>query len=212
MEQMRQSQTDARNQASYDATIGAGSEASRMQGMDLSSGQFANSAAQQALQQQLAIGSQKYGQNMQSSNYQNQLRQQQIAEEMQKRGFSLNEINALLSGQQVAAPQMPSFMGAERAEAAPVYQGAVDQGNWDQAANQQMTDAMTGLAGSAMMFSDRRLKRNIRRTGTVKGYPWYEFEYVWGDKAEGFMSDEIPQKYVSKLAGYDVVNIGEMLR
>jgi SOS response regulatory protein OraA/RecX len=37
---------------------------------------------------------------MSSANYQNQLRQQQIAEDMQRRGYSLNEINAILTGQQ----------------------------------------------------------------------------------------------------------------
>lgn len=55
------------------------------------------------------------------------------------------------------------------------------------------------------LFSDRRLKRNIERIGTVKGLPWYSFEYIWGEKAEGFMSDEVPQQYVNK-GIYDTVD------
>ena len=47
---------------------------------------------------------------MQAANYANALRQQQIGEAMGRRGQSLNEINALLSGQQVGMPQMPTFM------------------------------------------------------------------------------------------------------
>lgn len=60
------------------------------------------------------------------------------------------------------------------------------------------------------IFSDRRLKRNIKRIGEKNGYPWYSFEYIWGEKAEGYMSDEIPQKYVGKAFGFDVVNYAAM--
>ncbi len=71
LENLRQSQNDARQQASYQATIGAGSEAARMHGMDTSTrgqqfgerqagGAFANSAAEQALAQQLGIGGQRF--------------------------------------------------------------------------------------------------------------------------------------------------------
>lgn len=100
MERLRQSQGDARQQAAYQATIGAGQEAQRMLGMDAGTrqqlfgergtmGQFANAASQQALQQQLGLGGQQFQENMgynnqmfnqqmQSAGYQNQLRQQQI--------------------------------------------------------------------------------------------------------------------------------------
>jgi hypothetical protein len=43
-------------------------------------------------------------------------RNRQIAEEMQKRGMSLNEINALISGQQVATPQQQDFKSAGRGQ------------------------------------------------------------------------------------------------
>ena len=74
--------------------------------------------------------------------------QQQITEAMTKRGFSLNEINGLLSGQQVNTPQMPSFQGASAAQAAPIYQAAVDQGNYN--AGMSPWNALIGAGGTAL--------------------------------------------------------------
>lgn len=55
-----------------------------------------------------------------------------------------------------------------------------------------------GLAGAGAAsglgwrpFSDRRLKTNIRRVGTWRGYPWYAFHYVWGEASQGVMADEV---------------------
>jgi hypothetical protein len=65
--------------------------------------QLANQFAQQdkgLLAQSLAEGRADVGS-------QTALRQQAIAEEAQRRGMSLNELNALLSGTQVSMPQMP---------------------------------------------------------------------------------------------------------
>lgn len=72
-----------------------------------------------------------------------------------------------------------------------------------------------GALGGAQlggMFSDRRLKRNIRRVGaTPAGYHWYNFEYVWGEPGEGVMSDEVPTAWVIKHpSGYDVVDYGRV--
>jgi len=61
------------------------------------------------------------------------------------------------------------------------------------------------------IFSDRRLKENIKLIGQVKGYPWYSFNYIWGESSEGFMSDEIPQQHVSQRFGFDVVDYGSIL-
>ena len=101
---------------------------------------------QQNYQQALGSNAQNYSQALQGSQYANQIRQQQMAELMQQRGFSLNEINALLSGQQVAQPQMPNFTPAAAATPAPVYQAGVDQGNANAAANPM--NGLMGLAGT----------------------------------------------------------------
>jgi hypothetical protein len=69
---------------------------------------------------------------------------------LQQRGFALNEANALLSGQQVGMPQMPTYNTAGRAEAAPTYQAAVDQGNYDQANQQSMWGGLGDLGGAAL--------------------------------------------------------------
>lgn len=61
-------------------------------------------------------GAQTFGQGMEASNAQTTQRQQQIAEALQKRGWSLNEVNALLTGQQVQNPNMPNFNPAARSE------------------------------------------------------------------------------------------------
>lgn len=70
----------------------------------------------------------QFGMDMQGASYQNTLRQAEIAEELQRRGWSLNEINAILSGQQVAQPNMPGFSGAGRAGATN-YLGAAQMGH-----------------------------------------------------------------------------------
>lgn len=109
---------------------------------------FYNQAGQQAYNQAQGANAQNFQQAMAGSQYANQLRQQQITEAMTKRGFSLNEINALLSGQQVNTPQMPSFQGASAAQAAPVYQAAVDQGNYN--AGMSPWNALIGAGGSVV--------------------------------------------------------------
>lgn len=223
MQRVRQDQNDARQQAQYQATIGSGAEAQRMQGMDLASGGFSNQAAQQALQQQLAIGSQGFNQNMAGANYQNQLRQQQIAEQMQRRGFSLNEINAILTGQQVGMPGMPSFNTAQRSEAAQYNQAAQNAGQYalDAFSAQQagINSALQGAGGMAMMFSDRRLKTDIvlvSKEWGVHKLPLYEFRYI--DEPEnvrhyGFMADEIERvvpEAVSEFCGLKMVDYGRL--
>ncbi len=96
-------------------------------------------------------------------------RQQALAEMLQKRGWSLNEVNALLSGQQVEPPSFPGFTQAGTGQA-PNYMGAAQagyQGQLDQYAIQQamMQSLMSGggnLAAAAFM-SDERLKRDVHR-------------------------------------------------
>lgn len=118
----------------YNALDTAGNEAQRLYNMqmgtaqagyqqNLGAAQFQNQAIGQANALDLAnmqasnqAASQQYGLNQQFANAQNQLRQQAIAEMLQRRGTSLNEMNALLNGQQVQMPQMPSFNTAGMAQ------------------------------------------------------------------------------------------------
>lgn len=154
-------ETDAYNQAMYSASDAGRAEAGQLFGQDvtkrgISTGEkaqqagFYNQAGNQQFQQSLGANAQNFGQATQEANYANMIRQQQMTEEMQKRGFSLNEINALLSGQQVNAPQMPNFQNAAQADAAPIYQAGVDQGNFNQGQLQMGMEGL-GMLGSAFM-------------------------------------------------------------
>lgn len=91
------------------------SEADMLFNQDLLGAQFGNAAKTGMFNQRLDAG-----------NFQNQVRQQALAEMMMRRGQSLNELNALLSGNQVGMPQMPSFQTAQR-PAGPDYLSAADR-------------------------------------------------------------------------------------
>jgi len=125
-------ETDAYGQLQMDSILGGRGEQAQEWQQGLQAGNFFNQAGQTAFSQNLAANQQNFGQGMNQSAFANQIRQQQITEQMQQRGFSLNEINALLSGQQVNTPQMPNFSQASVAQPAPIYQGAVDANNAQQ--------------------------------------------------------------------------------
>ena len=128
MDSLGRQESDARNQAMW-SSIGAGRDESNAMFEQM------RQRNDQNFNQAYTSNQANFGQAMQGSAYANQIRQQQMTEEMQRRGFSLNEINALLSGQQVGMPQMPNFSNAAAAQPAPIYQGAADQASINAAAN-----------------------------------------------------------------------------
>ncbi len=136
MENMGRERTDAYDRAMTSAIAGGGAEASRQFGMErdtygLRRGKamdefgMGRSAALDNFGMGRSAVQDQYGMDMASAGYQNQMRQAQLAEEMQRRGFSLNEINAIISGQQVGMPDMPSFSMAGRTQG-PDYMGAAN--------------------------------------------------------------------------------------
>lgn len=132
-------EVDAYNQATW-SSVGAGREESEQmfdQMLDRSRTGYG---------QALSSNQQNFAQAMSAANYANRIRQQQLTEAMQQRGFSLNEINALLSGQQVGMPQMPSFTQAVAAQPAPIYQGQADEASLDAAMSPW--NALIGAAGT----------------------------------------------------------------
>lgn len=79
---------------------------------------------------------------------------------------------------------------------------------------QPPTDFASGINGAAGLFSDRRLKSNIRRIGThASGLPWYSYE-IFGEPAEGVMADEVlevkPEAVGVHPSGFLVVNYGAL--
>ena len=154
----------------------------------------------------------------------NQARQQAIAEMAQQRGMSLNELNALLTGQQVSMPQMPSFNQAQRAEPLQALAAAQARGSFDQS-NQGGSGigtligtgvgayfGMPGVgaaAGSAV--SDRRLKKNI----VPLGGGWYAFSYLWDSVLRfGVMAQELlltkPEAVIVMPNGYYAVDYSKI--
>jgi hypothetical protein len=226
----------------FNALDQSGNEAQRLYNMqmgtaqqgynqNLQAAQFRNQALGQASALDLAnmqagnqAMSQQYGLNQQYADAQNRLRQQAIAEQMQRRGMSLNEMNALLSGQQVAMPTMPSFAAASKAET-PNLLGAMQMGydaqlgayNADQAAfgNLLSGGAQLGsavLSNPAFAFSDARLKRNVRRVGTHSiGVGIYDYTMM-GVEQRGVIAQEVakvrPDLVKRHANGYLMVNYG----
>jgi hypothetical protein len=227
---------DRQSRERFQALDQSGAEAQRLfdmqlraQGQEFGQGLGASQFANQALGQASALDMgrmQAYNQaaqqqnqmNLGSAAFQNQLRQQAIAEEMQRRGMSLNELNALLSGQQVALPQMPSFVQSGRAEtpnllgaAQAQYDAQLGAVNAQNAAFGNLLGAGAQL-GSAFLLSDRRLKSNIRRVGTHPfGFGLYTFTLL-GFEQLGVIAQEVqairPDLVVTHPSGYLMVNYG----
>ena len=168
-------------------------------------------------------------------------RDRAINELMIQRNQPLNELAAMLSGQQVVQPNFLTppqpgisagdLQGAQYAN----YQGALGQ---QQMANQNnligyqagqartnaLIGGMFGLGSAGIMASgsDRRLKKNIAKIGKLSnGLNVYTFNYIgmfkdiWGDgKMVGVMSDEVRKLIptaVTTFNGYDMVDYSEVI-
>jgi hypothetical protein len=222
---LSRAKTDAYNQANYSAIQAGANEQSRLFGLAMNArqqgqdevntqGQFANTAQNQAFNQDAA--------NVAMAN---QARQQQIQEASYLRNLPLNDIAALLSGNQAANPEFnpvsqvgvaaPDYMGA----AYKSYDAKNQQYMSQQQARSQMLGSIFGAAGSigsAFMLSDRRFKENVRRIGTLaNGLATYAFNYI-GDKAQqfGVMAQEVldvtPSAVEQRADGVLYVNYGKV--
>lgn len=202
----------------FNALDQSGNEAQRLFNMQMQSqntgynqnmgaAQFQNQALGQASALDLArmnamnqATGQQQNMNQSYVDAQNRLRQQAIAEEMQRRGMSLNEMNALLTGQQVNIPQMPSFQAAGRAETPQIlqatqmgYDAQLGAANAQNAAFGNLLGAGAQLGSAAFMFSDRRLKSNIKRVGThAIGVGIYDYTMM-GMSQRGVIAQEVQQ-------------------
>ena len=147
---------------------------------------------------------------------------------MAERNAPINEITALMSGSQVSNP---SFTSTPQTQVAGVdYMGAVNN-NYNQQmsaynSQQQQQGAMMGglfglggtLGGAAMKYgpammamSDRRLKTDISRVGTLdNGLSVYAYRYKSGGPMQiGVMADEVEAvnpDAVREIGGYKAVN------
>lgn len=190
-------------------------------GQGLQAGQFANTAQQQMMANQIN-----------AANLANQARQQGFQELAYQRNEPLNTLNAVRSGAQVTSP---SFINApqQAVTTGPDYLGAAQAGynaqmgnfNAQQAAQGNLNAGLMGLGGTlgaAAIMSDPRAKENIKPIGVMdNGLTLYSFEYKDEFKGHplagagvhvGVMADEVEQVFpyaVSTLDdGYKVVNYG----
>ena len=237
------------NDAAIASQLAAGQEQTRQLGADLAASQHRVGQNQFNANQQFTQGLQKSGfdfdQEMAKNQFQNALRaqqlgefamladrdtaerQRQIAERAYFRQLPLNEITALMSGQQL---QVPSFHSTPQTSVAPAdYMGAAYQSyaGGQNAYNQQLQQQManraglfgllgTGLMTGGMMYSDYRLKDGIVQIGTLpNGLGLYSFAYVWlpMQRHIGFIAQEVERLFpraVNRVAGFLAIDVGQV--
>ena len=172
-------------------------------------------------QQQLANAAQlqQYNQNLGAGQFGNQAALQNLQTQLTLRNQPLNEITGLMSGSQLQMPQFQGYSPTNIAPA-PIFAGAQAQGNAalqnygiQQSGANAATSGLFNLAGAALpMFSDRKLKSNIKRIGTHKlGIGLYEYD-IFGGRQQGVMADEVekvmPEAVLMHPSGYKMVNYG----
>ena len=165
----------------------------------LGAGQFANAAQAQNYQQN-ALGAQFYNQSVAQQQQQiqaqiaaqNQARQQWEQEQYQLRNQPINEITALMSGSQV---QQPSFVNTPTNQIPTTDVAGLINTNFNQQLSNYQQQSQNfnslmggifGLTAGLVKPSDRKVKENIHRVGTVfaaapadeaKKLPIYEYSY-----------------------------------
>ena len=114
---------------------------------------YANQQTQQQSKNQAVA--QQFNQNLQANQFLNAAQQQAMSQAIQQRQLPLNEITALMSGQQIQNPTFQPYQGAS-AQAGDIQAATGAQAGWDQNIyNQQvaqrnaMIGAIGGLAGMA---------------------------------------------------------------
>lgn len=137
-----------------------------------------------------------------------------FGEAMATRNQPINEITALLSGSQVSNPAQMSGPMAQGQVGGVDFTGLVqDKYRADLASHQAKMGGLFGLASTGIgLFSDRRLKRDIRRVGqTDEGVPIYTYRYVWGGPVHmGVMAQDVPEAAFPTESGFLAVDYGKV--
>ena len=64
------------------------------------------------------------------------------------------------------------------------------------------------------MFSDRRLKKNIRKLSISNGINWYSYDYIWDEDGSGnigVMADEVPHAAHMHPSGFLMVDYNKVI-
>lgn len=147
-----------------------------------------NAATNAATQQQFNAG-------MMSGEFANNARNQALQEMLAGRNQPINEISALMRGGQVTAPQFQQFRG-QGIEPAPISENVWNAYNaqMQQASAQNgLFGSVLGGIGGLFGLSDERAKENIRMVGeTFDGLPVYVFNYIGDEETRmGVMAQEV---------------------
>lgn len=144
----------------------------------------------------MAAATQKFG-------AQEAARQQAIQEYTLGRNAPLSEYAAFM-GQ--SSPTLPQFTSTPTATVQPAditgptyagYQGQLSNYNAGLQADAATRGGLFGLGGSLgaagiLKYSDRRLKKNIRKCGTLaNGLNLYCYQYIWGTPDVGVIAQEV---------------------
>lgn len=216
------------NQQAYNQAI------AQQYNQGLGSAQFANQAQQQMFNNALQnanlnnqVQNQLFGQNLSNAQLANQASAQDIQQQLQLQQAPVNMLNAVRTGQQLQAANIPqvgvsqpgqlAMVGGPDLLSAATAQGQYNQGiyNAQSAAAAQLASAgiqAAGMLGGGMMKSDIRLKTNIIKHGIHKtlGIGLYTWDYIWGEKGAGVMAQELekvmPEAVITMPDGFKAVN------
>ena len=227
--QFRNAGVAQNNQQAINVGNFANAAQAQQYGQNLSNLQAANTAETQAFGMNLQnanlknqVKATEFNQNLQSSQLNNQASNQQLAQNQAVQQNDLNILQALRTGAQLNTANLPAVGVSQPAQLAN-WQGAdflgaaTAKGQYDtsiynakMASDAATTSAMIG-AGGALLSSDRRLKKNIKRIGThVLGIGLYTWDYLWGQPFSGVMADEVeqvmPEAVVMHPSGFKMVN------
>jgi len=130
--------------------------------------------------------------------------QQAFSEAQAERNQPINEITALLSGGQVS---QPNFMGANMPQIPTTDVAGLINDNFNQkmsiyqqknAQTQNLLGGLFGLGAAGIYASDRRVKKDIKKIGELKGHAIYEYRYKQendnAEKSIGVMAQEVERK------------------
>jgi len=136
---------------------------------------------------------------------QNAARSQYVQEQLTLRNQPINETTALMSGSQV---QQPNFQPTNMPTIPTVDMAGLINDNYQQRSNNAMAQyqaqqgvlgGLMGLGSAAIMASDKRVKKDVKKVGRLGNQNLYEFHYKGEDKGNpktvGFMAQEVERTF-----------------
>lgn len=184
-------------------------------------------------QQGIKVGSEAYDRAMtlvdqRENDARNQLlltgRQQAVSEALTERNQPLNELLALAGQGQVQMPQAAALpqTGIAGTDVAGITQNSYNQQmaayNQQQQQSNSILGGLFGLGASALKFSDKRLKTDIKDTGArVAGIPVKDWKWKGtGERDTGVIAQDVERKFPRLVemdpSGYRKVNYGGLMQ